>query len=739
MSSGRRLRPFRIPASNSNWRIRTSDKLPINPPSEFILLQHSKRFDTVKKLLGALILCLIATQMRAALDPPSMRCVEVLDTGDVTISWFPPIGNPAEFVEYQIFESPNPTGPFFLLASVNNFATTFYTHVGALVNSSNTHYYYVETVFNDGTQQNSSPSDTLEPMRAFLTLWQQDYSGQVIWNPVHNPKIPSNGDYTLERRIGSGTWGPIANMTFGNELFNDSISRCDDTVRYRIRVQDQTTCFSVSSVAEEHLIDNTPPEAPVIDSISIDNTAGTIGVAWTPSSSPDVVAYTITRLSPTTPLDTVQGRLNTYWVDMSDPLDYFSQSLGYEIAAVDSCGNITPGIRKHETINLSATRDLCSRTINLSWSAYRGWNVVNSYTILVSVEGGPYELLGTTGANERTFAHTGIDATKIYCYTVRANGAGVQLSTSTSDLVCVTFPNIVAPSFQYLNRVSVLEDNKVYVSCYVDTTLDMGVVEYYRIMRGFSVDGPFETLDTFAYDTTRYQIEYVDSNVFPDMYEYSYVIEAIDDCEKPLVRSNVGRTIHLSLNSDKYNFLNDIQWTGYTDWTEYGQGVRRYDLYRGINGEFDSIPFFSGPEHVYLTEDDLGDFQQQGSRICYYVEAVERNGNLFGLLDTSRSNVACSTFESDLYIPDAFSPNQDGRNEYFKPITPYVNPANYECVIYDRWGQHVYTIDQNNFRGWSGADASGKPHPVGVYVYHLRLTTERGSVVDRKGSFNLIR
>lgn len=693
----------------------------------------------MKKLLGTLLILLFSIGLRAALDPPSMRCVSVDSANGVTISWFPPIGNPIEFVEYQIFESISPTGPFNLLASIPTFATASYNHPGAIVNNFNTHYYFIQTVFNDGTIQNSTSSDTISPMRMNLTLWQQDYAGQLNWNPIHGTAIPSNGGYEIQRRVGVGMWANISGQAYGNESFADSISRCDDTVYYRVRVQDATACFSISTVAKENLVDNTPPNAPEIDSISINNVTGTISISWKPSSSPDVTGYTITRLNPATPLDTVIGRLTNVYVDNETGLDYFNQSLAYEIAAIDSCGNVTPGVREHETMNLSFTRDLCERSITLSWTAYKGWNVVNGYTILMSEAGGPYTLLGTTDQNQRSFVHSGIDATKIYCYIVRANGAGVQLSSSQSDLVCVTFPNLTYPSYQYLNKVSVTEDNNVELSCYVDSSLDLGIVVYYEIKRGLSTDGPFETIDTLILGDDDWLIEYTDSSAYPDMHEYTYRVDAIDNCDQILLRSNYARTLHLKVFPDKYNFSNTLNWTEYTDWLAYGDGVGHYEMFRVLNNETDSEVIYKGARDVFELEDDLGEFQQQGSKICYFVEARERSRNTFGILDTSRSNRVCTSFESDLYIPTAFSPNRDGTNEFFKPITPYINPQNYECKIYDRWGQLVYVIDQNDFKGWSGFDANGNPHPIGAYVYHLRLTTERGSVVDRKGSFTLLR
>ena len=73
-----------------------------------------------------------------------------------------------------------------------------------------------------------------------------------------------------------------------------------------------------------------------------------------------------------------------------------------------------------------------------------------------------------------------------------------------------------------------------------------------------------------------------------------------------------------------------------------------------------------------------------------------------------------------IYTPNIFSPNGDGRNDYFRPVVNQSLAALKEMVIYDRWGNLVYAIesiaDLNAWQGWNGK-IDGSDATAGVYVY----------------------
>ncbi len=69
---------------------------------------------------------------------------------------------------------------------------------------------------------------------------------------------------------------------------------------------------------------------------------------------------------------------------------------------------------------------------------------------------------------------------------------------------------------------------------------------------------------------------------------------------------------------------------------------------------------------------------------------------------------------TEIWIPNAFSPNEDGINEVFKAVSS-TELAEYKLYIYTRWGELIFTSDNIEI-GWDGT-FEGKMCPVGVYEY----------------------
>ena len=88
-----------------------------------------------------------------------------------------------------------------------------------------------------------------------------------------------------------------------------------------------------------------------------------------------------------------------------------------------------------------------------------------------------------------------------------------------------------------------------------------------------------------------------------------------------------------------------------------------------------------------------------------------------------------------LYMPNAFTPNDDGLNDVFR-IPPDVSLKLKNFSIYNRWGEKIFfTTDIS--KGWDGM-IKGVKQPGGIYIYYLNGSDESGNVL-LKGSFVLIR
>lgn len=70
-----------------------------------------------------------------------------------------------------------------------------------------------------------------------------------------------------------------------------------------------------------------------------------------------------------------------------------------------------------------------------------------------------------------------------------------------------------------------------------------------------------------------------------------------------------------------------------------------------------------------------------------------------------------------LLVPNAFTPNGDGKNEKFRAFFGE-NVASYSLQIYSRWGQLVFTTHSKN-EGWDGTMHS-HAQPAGAYTWVIR-------------------
>lgn len=88
---------------------------------------------------------------------------------------------------------------------------------------------------------------------------------------------------------------------------------------------------------------------------------------------------------------------------------------------------------------------------------------------------------------------------------------------------------------------------------------------------------------------------------------------------------------------------------------------------------------------------------------------------------------------SDLYIPNIFSPNDDGLNDYFRVLGAAEEIETVELSIYDRWGGLLFTGEE-----WDGF-RNGEPMGEGVYVYRVQISTKLGEELMYAGSLTLVR
>jgi gliding motility-associated-like protein len=121
----------------------------------------------------------------------------------------------------------------------------------------------------------------------------------------------------------------------------------------------------------------------------------------------------------------------------------------------------------------------------------------------------------------------------------------------------------------------------------------------------------------------------------------------------------------------------------------------------------------------------------------YYVTAY----NEFGCSATDSVTVFVRCNGNLVFIPNTFTPNGDGKNDYFYPRGEGIEKIN-EFRIFNRWGEMVFersNISLNDERsGWDGR-FMGKELPPDVYVYYMQANCSTGELVKWKGDVTLMR
>jgi gliding motility-associated-like protein len=97
----------------------------------------------------------------------------------------------------------------------------------------------------------------------------------------------------------------------------------------------------------------------------------------------------------------------------------------------------------------------------------------------------------------------------------------------------------------------------------------------------------------------------------------------------------------------------------------------------------------------------------------------------------------------NLYVPNAFSPNEDGNNEVLTVNTSDSVREIKSFLVFNRWGDMVFQAqnflpNEADKNGWNGM-AGGKPLNPDVYVYVVEFVTKTGVLLVQKGDVTLMR
>lgn len=117
-----------------------------------------------------------------------------------------------------------------------------------------------------------------------------------------------------------------------------------------------------------------------------------------------------------------------------------------------------------------------------------------------------------------------------------------------------------------------------------------------------------------------------------------------------------------------------------------------------------------------------------------YVKVTVYNGDICSASDSVLIKVhPCC----EIGMPSAFTPNGDGKNDYFYPVLQ-VGQKVVTLQVYHRNGQLIYD-NENPTKGWDGKDKNGNYYTNDVFMYILKYNCSDNKIYEKKGDITILR
>lgn len=689
--------------------------------------------------------------------PPVMVCSKTLPNGDYELNWAQPIDTGQGFDNYHVYEIPagGATSQLTPTGGITDFNQQTFVVQNSGANPPAPASFYVRSQLGCGFV--TSSTDTIQPLFLQLTATNNSIAN-LSWNALSTPLPPgTNGYYKIYKEVpaGSGSWALLDSTQ--NLMYVDTINTCSDSIAYRVELDVDIRMPDPNSVAQVKPIitvscshesqelgrlfqDAIPPDSVIVNGVSL-NSSGVPTVEWVESGASDFDRYEIWESDPSCSLINLLGTetdvTNTEFL-LSGPI---TVPRCYAVVAIDSCGNPSL-VNCHCPVLIDVNLDGCGSEVSINWNGYVGiGNALAGYQVMRSDNGAPYApLTGVIPVNANNDNYGRQDLTiapnNNYCYQIAViDSTGATIATS--DVGCGDTQGATSPSLLFLTQASV-EGDHVDIEGFVSND---GTPTSFSIQRADFNNGIYRTLATIPATQipqsgpTPGLIEYSDFSADVENNEYFYRVVAEDTCGETINRttSNQGRNILLRVTANG-NVTNTLNWNHYIDWEG---DILNYEIYRSTDDgfNFSLLATVDAADSSYL--DDVASFLTNSGTFCYYVVANAAQGaGSLGQFDgsISKSNSVCSNQRGTVFLPTAFEP---ASGHIFKPVSRFTEIFDYEFYVMNRWGQKIYSTN-NAEEGWDGT-YKAEPAEAGVYMYHLKYRPRGEAIVEKRGSFTLIR
>lgn len=178
------------------------------------------------------------------------------------------------------------------------------------------------------------------------------------------------------------------------------------------------------------------------------------------------------------------------------------------------------------------------------------------------------------------------------------------------------------------------------------------------------------------------------------------------DEEKKLIRFDYNRYTHVLSSVEEIGTLN----VGFTTYGVYGLTTMGS---ADCNSDSLKMIAFQNADAYLVNPEDA-----TCTLICDHFTAGIISGS------ASISEVQNQVFEesiASLIIPNIFTPNEDGINDFFEPSEMLGGVSNCTISIFNRWGNEVVSRRYTGYYQWNGKTADGELCNDGVYYYKINL------------------
>lgn len=210
---------------------------------------------------------------------------------------------------------------------------------------------------------------------------------------------------------------------------------------------------------------------------------------------------------------------------------------------------------------------------------------------------------------------------------------------------------------------------------------------------------------------------------------------------------------HLFTQSGIYNVsLTAISSNGCSSFQEYLQLINVFPaptaLFTTYPDKADilspGITFTDMSSNVVTWQWDFGDNTKDSSQNpvhlyadtgTYEISLVILND--YGCTDTAYQQIIVDPIYT-FYVPSSFTPNQDGKNDFFVPRGMKINAETFYMGIFNRWGKLIY--ESNDLQnGWNGT-INGSDAPTSVYNWLIQFVEDGSEEIHKyRGRLTLIR